>query len=100
MRGYRRTPPAPRAARAQQTGLTWLPAACCLFVLAFTVATAARAAGRRQLVPAQFSSRTDERGFRWDINRVGAVQHGTNYAFNGGMQLHVNGNAFQCMQPR
>ncbi len=74
-------------------------AASILCMLSLAHAEAAAAANARRLVPAQFTPRTDAMGFRWDINQAGAVQHGTNYALNGGMQLQVNGNAFQCLQP-
>jgi hypothetical protein len=38
---------------------------------------------------------TDSMGFRWDINCNGQVNDGTNDAYDGGMQLRVNGTQFQ-----
>lgn len=40
--------------------------------------------------PASGLTLQDARGFRWDIDRVGAVQDGTSDAYDGGMQLRVN----------
>lgn len=37
---------------------------------------------------------TDGAGFRWDINSNGMVSDGTNDAYDGGMQLQVNGSSF------
>ncbi len=37
----------------------------------------------------------DSLGFRWDINCNGQVNDGTNDAYDGGMQLRVNGTQFQ-----
>ena len=37
----------------------------------------------------------DSMGFRWDINCNGQVNDGTNDAYDGGMQLRVNGTQFQ-----
>ena len=37
---------------------------------------------------------TDGAGFRWDINSHGTVNDGTNDAYDGGMQLQVNGSSF------
>ena len=38
---------------------------------------------------------TDGAGFRWDITNNGQVNDGTNDAYDGGMQLRVNGNSFE-----
>jgi len=37
---------------------------------------------------------TDGAGFRWDINSYGTVNDGTNDAYDGGMQLQVNGSSY------
>ena len=37
---------------------------------------------------------TDGAGFRWDINSYGTVNDGTNDAYDGGMQLQVNGSTY------
>ncbi len=34
---------------------------------------------------------SDGAGFNWDIHNNGNVQHGTNYAYGNGMQLHAQG---------
>ena len=38
----------------------------------------------------------DGAGFRWDIGSGGVVNDGTNDAYDGGMQLQVNGSSFSC----
>jgi len=37
---------------------------------------------------------TDGAGYKWDINSYGTVNDGTNDAYDGGMQLQVNGSSF------
>jgi len=36
---------------------------------------------------------TDGAGFRWDIQYYGTVGQGTNYAYSGGLYLHVDGSS-------
>ena len=37
---------------------------------------------------------TDGAGYKWDINSYGTVNDGTNDAYDGGMQLQVNGSSY------
>ena len=37
----------------------------------------------------------DGGGFRWDIQRYGNVQHGTEYLFSGGLRLQIQGSSFR-----
>jgi hypothetical protein len=71
-------------------------AAVCAF-LALPAAAASRKP--EQLVPANFSQKTDSLGFVWDINQSGAINHGTNYCFNNAQILQVNGSNVYCNQP-
>jgi hypothetical protein len=65
------------------------------------LALPAAAASRKpqQLIPANFSQKTDSLGFIWDINQQGVVNHGTNYCFSSAQTLQVNGNNVYSNQP-
>ncbi len=39
-------------------------------------------------------TRQDAKGFRWDISSNGTISDGTNDAYDGGMQLQIQGNSF------
>lgn len=47
------------------------------------------------LVPANWNPVTDARGFRWDIQQLGAVMDGNNDCFDNGLVLLVNNQQFQ-----
>jgi len=70
----------------------------CLAVILLPAAVAA-AADKAIHIPAGRSVGwnwyvTDGAGFRWDINSYGTVNDGTNDAYDGGMQLQVNGSTY------
>jgi hypothetical protein len=48
------------------------------------------------LVRAQFNEKRDSLGFEWDFNPVGAVNDGSNDAFDTGLVLKVNGHDFRA----
>lgn len=48
----------------------------------------------QQLVPAQFTARTDSEGQKWDVQHGGYIQGGTNNTFSSSFQLTVNNSSF------
>ncbi len=64
---------------------------------AYLIATPSAAAQQR-LVPANFSSRTDAQGYRWDVNSQGAIGSGTNTCFGGAAVLMINNSSFSSPQ--
>jgi hypothetical protein len=60
---------------------------------------AAAAAREENLVPADFSQKTDSLGFLWDVQQNGVVNNGSNDCFDGGLKLSVNGNQFSSLHP-
>lgn len=82
-------------------------------VLSFVVLLVAGPAGHRHgraalgegegkkvvLVRAQFNEKRDSLGFEWDFNPAGAVNDGSNDAFDTGVVLKVNGHDFRPNKP-
>ncbi|MFW6164306.1 MAG: hypothetical protein ACODAJ_16170 [Planctomycetota bacterium] len=73
-------------------------------ILGLLALPAAARTGRQQaLVPANFQSKTDALGFRWDLSSDGSMRDHQHNAFNQLARLYVNGNNFsssrQLMTP-
>jgi hypothetical protein len=85
-----------RVAKHRFAMVTLATAACALVASG----ASARSGGQGQLIPANWSAKTDALGFRWDINQSGQVNDGLSDCFDGGMRLTVNGQQFNATQPQ
>ncbi len=70
----------------------------CSAAIVLAAAGTGTASSGTGLVPAQLQEKTDSQGFRWDVERTGKINSGTNYVYSGAMWLQVNGNTFQSQQ--
>ena len=72
--------------------------ALCLAVILVTAGGAAAADKALHIPPGRSVGWnwyvTDGAGFKWDINSYGTVNDGTNDAYDGGLQLQVNGSTY------
>ncbi len=83
--------------RAAGSNRRW-GAFCRAVVAAACLAGPLGAAPPQQLVPANYTHKTDSQGFRWDVTPQGTINDGSNDCFDGGAVLSVNNHQFSSAQ--
>lgn len=71
-----------------------------LVVLMLLICSGQAMALTRVMAPANFSYKTDQMGFRWDVNQQGMINDGTSDCFDGALRLNINGTQFNCSAPK